>query len=627
MTKRKRKPTKLFKILRYFAIEIAYTLAVVLYFVLVRDNYGIGSAYDSQLFGIVILGALLIIWFIGAMLNRYFILVYGLIYILYLVTQDIYYRALKMYYRFNTALDLVSEAVGVKDSIFEFVETRDVIIVAGFIILNILFILCYFLWQRKSVKFIWRLPLKLAALLLIIPILQRHRTYLNMIDETRYQEDAWMMNKTDYYIYDKIPNTNQFVEKFGLLPFAYRDVTSFFENTVLAADEYAEIDAYLQTRPEISTNDFTGMFAGKNIFLIQAESYNRAILDEELTPTLYKMYSQGIRVQNFNTPALPGSTSDTEFMSNVSLIPNSEGHAVVYAYPDNTYPTTLAKLFSAQGYWTAAYHNNYGSYYNRDLIYPAYGYDEFYDSYKIGVADGASDSDVMNILKWMYVENEKPFLAYWITYSGHQPYTLDTFGVSAENVARIKAKYPELDDSFVSFMAKNMDLDQAMADLFTELEKVGKMDDTVFIFFGDHEVKGLDLWGDSIFYKQTGIVPEDRYRYTDLYIYNTEITEPVVYEKVGTCLDLLPTIANLWGLTYDPKTVLGRDVFDPTYGGLFFSEWEYWRTDHYQYNFLDDVFEEIHDYDENTAREEMNALAQEKEISKLILKLDYFAQK
>ena len=270
-----------------------------------------------------------------------------------------------------------------------------------------------------------------------------------MIEAARAEEDGFQENLTDYYIYNVIPNSNQFVEKFGLIPFAYRDAQTFLNKNVTGKEEKAEIEQFLSQRKEQAADDHTGIFAGKNAFFIQAESFNNAALDEELTPTLWKMYSEGIRIQGFNTPALPGSTSDTEFMANTSLIPSSQGHAVCYTYPTNAYVTTLPGMFTKAGYQAYAYHNNYSTYYNRAVTMLNFGYQEFYDSYRIGVENEASDSEVMNVLKWIYAENEDPWMAYWITYSGHQPYDSETSpGVTAENLARVREKYPDLEDAY-----------------------------------------------------------------------------------------------------------------------------------------------------------------------------------
>ena len=623
--KKKPRLKKPFRILLYFLIEILYTVLILLYMNYIHDQYSFTTVFDTELYSIIRYGAVFLIWVIGPMLNRYVLFLYVGAFLFVILGQTWYYRAFNSYCRINTALDLFGEVVGVKESAFEFIQREELMVIGMFVVITLIFILLYFLCQRRCFRLRWRIPYKLAFLCLLIPMNHHYQDYLAMTEDLKNNVDLFQMSNTDYYIYDVIPTTNQFVDRFGILPLLYRDGELYLQKEVMSAEDKEEIAQFLAGRPEKTENDYTGLFAGKNLFIIQAESFNRASLDEELTPNIYKMYRDGLRVRNFNTPALPGSTSDTEFMTNVSLIPNSEGHAVCYAFPENEYRTTLPKLFNDAGYWTAAYHNNYGKYYNRDVIFPTYGYQDFYDSNRIGVADGTTDLDVMEVLKWMYVENEKPYMIYWITYSGHQPYTLDSFGVSEESVARIKAKYPNLDDSFVSYIAKNMDLDQAIGNFMEEMEKAGKLDDVVFLFFGDHEVKNLNLWGDSIFYEQTGIKPMDEYRYTELYFYNSAMEEPMEYTKTATALDLLPTIANLWGLDYDPHTILGRDIFDPEYDGLFFSEWEYWKTDHYYYNFMDDEFEFLDDYDEEKARQEMDYAFRQKEISRKILKLDYFA--
>ena len=202
------------------------------------------------------------------------------------------------------------------------------------------------------------------------------------------------MNKTDYYIYETIPNNNQFVSIFGTLPFGLRDGISLFETDILGAEHYVEVEEFLNSRSEQTPNMMTGIFEGKNVIFIQAESFIDAAIDETLTPTLYKMKNEGINIEGFDTPTLVGSTSDTEFMANTSIIPNSEGYAICYKYPFNTYVTTLASIFNDVGYNTVAYHNNYGDYYNRDIVFPNFGYDKFIDCTELGLEDEQADSTV-----------------------------------------------------------------------------------------------------------------------------------------------------------------------------------------------------------------------------------------
>lgn len=617
---------KIVRTVRYFLIELLYTGIMLYFFNYMQMTYSVDTVFDHSLFMIICLGLIALIWFIGPMLNRYFVLVYGAVYFLYLVSQDVYKRAFHQYYRFSTVQDLFGDAFAARASAMEFIAWEDLYPFLALLGITLVFVILYFLLQRRCVKLLYRLPLKLAVLLLFYPGRDFYYQYLDQIEGTKNSEDAFQINKTDYYVYEVIPSTNQFVDKFGLLTFAYRDAETFLTAEVLSEEDRQEIAAYMNARPAHKPNDMTGLLAGKNIIFIQAESFINAACTKELTPTIWQMQQNSIRIENFNTPALPGSTSDTEFMANTSLIPNSEGHAVCYKYPYNTYVTTLPKLFHKHGYYTYAFHNNYRQYYNRSLTMPGFGYDEFLDCTDLRLPDSQPDTTVMEIMKWIFTDEDKPYLAYWITFSGHQPYDLDSFGVSEEDVARIRKLYPDLEDPYVSFLAKNMDLDRSLTTLMEELRNAGKLDDVVFVFFGDHIVKGLDYSSTAPFYKETDQAWSPEKAYTDLYIYNTA-TKPMTYTKVATALDLLPTIANLWGFKFDNRTILGTDIFDPDYKGFYFSEWEFWKTDNYAYDFMYDDFYDYGNYSLVKAEEEMQAAMYKRDIARKILKLDYFAEK
>lgn len=611
-------------IILYFLIEIVYTLIMLGYMIWLRSNYSVVNAWDIPLFIIINIILFMIIWMIGPMLNRYLVFIYTGIVALYLVAQNVYYKAFNQYFRFSTAISLTKEVSDVKGSIVELIEPIHVLPFGVLIVIALVFIILYFIFQRNCFKLIYRIPYKLLCLLLIIPIMGQYNQFNAMLDEERHKEDAFQINKTDYYIYNTIPNTNQFVDKFGLITFAYRDALSFYEQDIISKDDYVLIETFLNNRKAQSINDVTGIFEGKSVIFIQAESFMDVVVDPRLTPTLYKMKNNGINIKNFNTPALPGSTSSTEFMANTSLIPDGEGYAVCYKYPYNTFKTTLASMFNDLGYRTLAFHNNYGQYYNRDVIFPTMGYQQFYDCTDLGLEDEASDKDVMDVLKWIFVESQSKYLAYWVTYSGHQPYNLNSVGVNDKDVKQIKTLYPELDDGYVSYLAKNMELDQALGSLVSELKKVGKLDDVVFVFYGDHIVKGLDFES-NVYYDSIKQSKQNDSTYTDLFFYNSA-TSGFECDKVSTTLDLVPTIANLWNIEIDTRTILGRDIFDKTYDGFYFSEWEFWKTDNYMYDFINDKLYIENGYDELLAKEEMNYYLNMKDISKKILKLDYFGE-
>ncbi|MGN1388967.1 MAG: hypothetical protein ACI4WR_04915, partial [Bulleidia sp.] len=137
------------KIIRYLLIELAYTLFNVFYFRFAEQTYSVSTSYETELFSIFLLGAVFLIWFLGPMLNRWFMLVYGEIFNAYLIAQTCYRKAFQSYFRFNTVADLLSEVWGARDSAAEFVSGQDIAFLVIYLAVTILFIVLYFLFERK----------------------------------------------------------------------------------------------------------------------------------------------------------------------------------------------------------------------------------------------------------------------------------------------------------------------------------------------------------------------------------------------------------------------------------------------------------------------------------------------
>lgn len=609
-------------------IEAVYLLVSLLFFLWMMKNYGTPGWYDSRIFLVFLLGWGLLAWLLGPMLNKFFLLIYGLIFTAYLISQTAYNRAFHSYYRFNMAKDLASEVAGAKDSAEEFLMGKDIGALVFWVVLNVAFIVLWFVWQRRHMprmKKTAKIILHLASLILIVPMALIMNSYNARFESYKDAMDLLNLNQSDYYIYKNIPTTIQFVNKYGVLSLGVRDAELFSGKSQPLDIDYEDmIDEMLAERKDQESNDYTGMFAGKSVMFVQAESFNHIALDEELTPTLYEMYQHSLRIDGFNTPALPGSTSDTEFMANTSLIPDSGEHPACYEYAQNEFPLTLPKMFEDNGYWAQAYHNNYSEYYNRVNEFPNFGYQDFLDCTKLGLGDTTADSVVAEKIKWIYAGEKSQWMAYWITYSGHQPYTLDSVGVSDADVARIRQKYPDMPDQYVSYLAKNMDLDHAMKAILDAMRDAGNLDDAVFVFYGDHIAKSIDYSGSSDIWTAFNRESNEKDYSTDLWFYNSQIEEPIVYQKTATVLDLIPTVANLWGLQINTHLILGRDIFDPDYTGFYFDEWSTWRTDNYTWLFAEDHYE-LNGYPEDKAREEMRQYSLEHDLSKQILQLDYFA--
>ncbi len=598
---------------KYYLYELAYLLVMGLYFVLVKYFYSNMPSLEIPIFMIILAVLCILVIALPAKIDRYVVFVYGFIFTLYLIAQGIYLRAFDQYFRISTAFNFMKEAAGVTDSIIPFIKVTDIIPFVILILITVISIIIYYRFQRKC---LYTGKYHLLSLIFIIPIIISIFIYSNKVKAMEEDYAPWLMH-LDYYYYEEIPSTTDFVDRFGTLTLLYKDF--MIEMTPSDVDEDA-IASFLDKREDHKDNDMTGIFKDKDIIVIQAESFNDFAIDEELTPTLYMLKHEGINIDGFDTPLLSGSTSDSEFMANTSLVPTVGG--ACYEMSHNTYKTTLAKAFKTIGYDTYAYHNSYGSFYNRDEIFMTYGYDEFFDRGDLGHEEVISDSQIVQEFDTLY-DNDGHYLAFWITYDGHQPFEMDAVGVSKENYDKVKAKYPDLDDSYAIYLAKNMDLDKALSDLMTNLSDAGKLDDTVIVLYGDHLVKELDVAEDSLMYDQMGIEYTEDLTNTDLFIYNTEI-EPLNYPKTATVLDILPTICNMWDIDVDEKTYLGTDIFDEDYRGFYFSANGEYRTDDYYYD--SDGFKLISDISIEEAQDSQQYYQELIGISYDILESDYFKE-
>ena len=191
------------------------------------------------------------------------------------------------------------------------------------------------------------------------------------------------------------------------------------------------IHQYLASLTPSEKNQYTGMFKGKNLILLTAEGFSPYAIDQELTPTLYKLTHEGFVFNNFYQPDWTQSTCGGEFAVTTGIIPNwVNGGLAANASAGIAMPNTLAKLFAAEGYAVPAWHNHTYTYYGRDKYLGNYGYD-----YK-GIGNGLelphtdwpnSDLEMMEATVDSYingyVQEGKPFHAYYMTVSGHGYYS------------------------------------------------------------------------------------------------------------------------------------------------------------------------------------------------------------
>lgn len=292
---------------------------------------------------------------------------------------------------------------------------------------------------------------------------------------------------------------------------------------------------YFKSVEATEKNDYTGLFKGKNLVLVLAESFSPLAIDEKLTPTLYKMSKQSYKFTNFYTPIWPVSTSDGEYMTSTSLIPK-EGVWSMAESSNNYLPFVMGNMMLQDGYNTYAYHNHSYTYYKRNLSHPNMGFETFKavgNGLKINKKTWPeSDLEMINNTVNEYI-NAKPFIAYYVTVSGHLEYNKYN-AMALENWSYVD----DLDYSTAAkaYLSCNIELDRAMESLIKQLEDAGIADDTVIALSGDHYPYGLtvqqmrELKGEPIeknfeLYENT------------LLVWNKDV-EPVSIDKPASSMDI-----------------------------------------------------------------------------------------
>ncbi len=381
--------------------------------------------------------------------------------------------------------------------------------------------------------------------------------------------------------------------------------------------------AYFGGREATAKNQYTGMFEGKNLIFITAESFSPYVVDEELTPTLYKLSNSGFLFQNFYTPLWWVSTSDGEYVNCQSLIPKA-GVWSMSLSGANTLPFTLGNQFRRLGYDTYAYHNHFYDYYDRDISHPNMGYEYKGRDHGLEVSDlfPESDLEMMELSMPEYLD-QTPFHVYYMTVSGHMNYTFVGNEMSAKH--RHAVENLDLGEEAQAYLACNIELDQAMEYLLKQLDQAGVLEDTVICLTADHYPYGLSK--ESIDELAGHEVEENFELYeSSLFLWAGDMEETVVVNKPCSSLDILPTLSNLFGLEYDSRLLMGRDILSDSEGLVVFSNHSF-ITEHGHYNARTDEFTPYDDVavPESYARTIMDQVNDMFYYSAVVLENDYYS--
>ena len=331
-------------------------------------------------------------------------------------------------------------------------------------------------------------------------------------------------------------------------------------------------------------NEYTGLFKGKNLIFITAESFSTAVMSPELTPTLWKLSHEGFVFNDYYQPDWTMSTAGGEFANLTGVIPNwVSGKYTIYAVIGNQMPLTLGHLFNNAGYNVNAYHNHKYKFYRRNEYLKDFGYD--YYTFDGGVNGQKldwpqdeidqfpkSDLTLMQVTADKYIDEYlktgTPFHTYYMSVSAHSVWTWANNDMSRKNRAAAEAAYPNASPVVQAYIAANLELEAGMKYLVEKLESAGIADDTLIVLSTDHYPYRMLTEDYDYFNELRGVKDTEtdisRYK-TTLIMWSPSIQEPVTVDTPCYSCDLVPTLANLFGLPYDSRLYSGRDIFATNY--------------------------------------------------------------
>lgn len=574
-----------------FVMEMLFKLSI---------QNGISYVYIfTLLFGISLIILFSVI--LPKRISRVFDIVFACLFFIYVIGQDIYYGLFSGLFSFKDAVN-IGEGADFATGLYQFSIYH--------IIYFIMIVLFTYLYTRQKNTTHISLSDKKILLVLELPLLLFLLINLN----ATYPVKSARLHTSDHYLYYSNFDNTKLASKFSLIDLMYRDLGGLLVPSVSTKKDLEFVDNYFDTHDKNhQSNEYTNIFKGKNLIFILAESYDEIALSEELTPNIYKLKNEGIDFQNHYTPVYPRTTCDTEVILNTGLIPSINDGPTCYMFNSNNYDNSIASLFNEKDYTTTALHSNNRDFYTRDIVYQGFGYDEFLGQEDLNMSDTDKRYDsLFGEVASREIIQENLFYSFMITLSGHSPY-LDSNLAAHEHYDTVNAFYGDsIPESVKNFVATQIEVDLMVGKLFEELDATGELDNTVIIFANDHYPYTLKQDDFEEVSGKTGIHEKQKGAF---YVWSSDVEHKEI-ERLSSSFDVIPTIANMFGLNINYNEYVGNDVFDITQTQLVYFK-DYYVYDGNEFFCITDETLTISDDKYNLAKGYYD-------LSIKILKTDYF---
>lgn len=311
---------------------------------------------------------------------------------------------------------------------------------------------------------------------------------------------------------------------------------------------------FLETsRADMVPFNYSSPFAEKNL---NAETMKR----RDITPFLDTIAKNGYHVPFSRTVNAYTLKSMFAALCGIYPFPDTGNKEFRYSFPTTCLPTLLRDA----GYKTAAIQSVEMNFDHQKPLMNKIGFEETISSedidqhYESANLDrlayfGYADAVVTPlIVEWLDKVKEKPFFMTYLTGTTHHPFITPR---SWTTKLFTNTEYNE----FNGYLNTLNYVDTFLADIFGEFRKLGIMENTLFVFTGDH---GLSLRDHDGVFNVHSVTYEEAFRvplifYTENKKWKDKLHYRAIDEHTATNLDILPTILNI--LTADADS----DLKDP----------------------------------------------------------------
>lgn len=396
-------------------------------------------------------------------------------------------------------------------------------------------------------------------------------------------------------------NKKMQLEKGTLYTFHYLDVqsnmnlrkTAKYTNKQDVLNAYDNLKSEYNSKYENDVYNLFGIAKGKNVILLQLESFqnyilNKTINGKEITPNLNRFIDENIEISNMMSQSY-STTADSEHSVISSLYPLENGMA--FAQYSNTKYDDIFGMYKNSDYYNIYMHGNDGAFWNRRNVYKLLQVDELdfiesFDENSELINEWLSDETLYKQAVQKLSNAQTPFFANIVSASSHNAFDLPGLENKYDKVSIDVGKYKNT--YFGDYLEAINYADYAFGIFIDELKASGLYDDTVIFVFGDHY--GVQMYNEEML----EFIKENDHEYNNV---ETEINyvnvacgvkipgvDKMKITKTVSKLDIKPTLSYICGL--EDGISLGTNIFGNKdfvclYNGIIITDEYYYNGDWY----------------------------------------------